>query len=193
MGRPLLVDVGGGKNARTFDGAWKVMDVLKHVDYVHDLNKGEPFPIKSNSVSHYYCSHTLEHVDPKLTLFTVKEIYRTLAPGGRVRIVVPDAMVGIDLYLTRKQKYPSKHYPGVPKHYPETAFGLLFAWFCTPDKKVQSGHKMGFDHETLEWYLKKAGFKKIESMKYMVHGNPVFKGKDYKTYATNSIFMEAEK
>ncbi len=193
MGERLLIDLGGGKNPVTFEGRWKVMDVLKHVDYVQDLNRGEAFPLKDNTVAHYYCSHTLEHVDPRLTVFTLKEMHRTLIPGGRVRIVVPDAMIAIQLYLKNMQNGPHKKYPAMPPYYPATAFGKLFAWFVTPDKSVQSGHKMGFDKETLDWYLKEAGFSGRQHMGYRRYGDPVFEGKDYETYACNSIYMEGEK
>lgn len=195
MGRQLLIDVGGAKHPVTFGGRWKVMDVLEYeyVEYMINLNRGKPFPIKGSTVAHYYCSHTLEHVDPRLIVFTLSEMHRTLIPGGRVRIIVPDAMVAIRLYLKNMQQGPHKQYPAIPEYYPATAFGKLFAWFITPDKGRQSGHRMGFDHETLEWYLKAAGFAGIKSMGYRLYGDPVFEGKDYETYANNSIYMEAEK
>ena len=186
------IDIGGAKNENIQEGKWKILDILKHVDYVFDLNSGEPLPFKTCSVDNIYCSHTLEHIKPELTVFILSEMLRILKKKGRVRLIVPDIEKGIHLYLERKQKGPAKAYPGIPKHYPKTRLGMLIAWFVTPDKSLQSGHKMGFDHETLEWCLKEAGFTNISHRKYKACSE-AFVGKDLKTYATNSVFMEAEK
>lgn len=188
----LNVDIGGAKNERSFHGAWKILDVLKHVDYVMDLNSGNPLPFKNEQVDNFYCSHTLEHVDPSLTVFILSETYRCLKKRGRLRVVVPDLEYAIRAYMGDKTLPKTGKVVGGQKHYPPTRLGELMAWFMTPDKSIQSGHKMGFDAETLAWCLEKAGFKKIELLECNKCSG-VFKGKDFKKYTGNSIFVEAAK
>lgn len=55
---------------------------------VWDLRNGIPFPDKAFDV--VYHSHLLEHIDRETAPDFLKECYRVLKPGGRLRIVVPD-------------------------------------------------------------------------------------------------------
>lgn len=192
MKEQLNVDIGGAKNERTLHGAWKILDVLKHADYVMDLNSGNPLPFKNEQVDNFYCSHTLEHVKPSLTVFVLSEIYRCLKEDGKLRVIVPDIDYAIRVYIGDANLPKTGKVVGGQKHYPPTRLGELLAWFMTPDKSIQSGHKMGFDVETLTWCLRKAGFKEVEQM-WCNKCSAVFKGKDFKKYKGNSIFVEVEK
>jgi SAM-dependent methyltransferase len=59
-------------------------------DQVADLET-TPWPWESDSVGEVVFNHSLEHMgaDPKVFLAMMQELYRVMAPGGRVRIVVP--------------------------------------------------------------------------------------------------------
>jgi SAM-dependent methyltransferase len=48
------------------------------------------FPIENDSVDLYYSEHVLEHLPDINCEHVLREIYRTLKPGGAARIVVPD-------------------------------------------------------------------------------------------------------
>ena len=189
----LNVDVGGAKNERSLHGMWKILDILKHVDYVYDLNSGKPLPFKKGEVDNFYCSHTLEHIYPNLTVFVLTEMRRSLKKGGRIRVIVPNVEYAIKVYLGAVKDLPKTgKVVGGSKNYPPTKLGELMAWFMTPDKSIQSGHHMGFDYETLKWCLEKAGFKNVVLMDCNVCSG-VFKSKDFKKYKGNSIFVEAQK
>ena len=54
----------------------------------HDLSKGIPLPDQSCEV--VYHSHVLEHIPRDSAPDFLKECYRVLAPGGILRIAVPD-------------------------------------------------------------------------------------------------------
>jgi SAM-dependent methyltransferase len=53
-----------------------------------DLRYGAPFPAESFDV--VYHSHVLEHIDRQHAPVFLRECYRVLKPGGRIRVVVPD-------------------------------------------------------------------------------------------------------
>ena len=62
--------------------------------FVHDLRK--PFPWPDASARCVYSSHTLEHLDREQGRAFLAECARVLAPGGVLRIVVPDLRVILD-------------------------------------------------------------------------------------------------
>ena len=65
--------------------------------YIHDLRR--PLPWNSNSVDVVYSSHTLEHLSKDDGEHLLAECYRTLKPGGIIRIVVPDLKRFVEQYL----------------------------------------------------------------------------------------------
>lgn len=194
----LNVDVGGVKGRDDVPG-WKTLDVRKEGDFIYDLNSGKPFPFGNKEVDNFYCSHTLEHVKPSLVLYVLKEFRRPLKSGGRIRIVVPDLETAVKWYLKNPEMLLQKKgraRPFRPGYYPETRMGRLLSWFRTDDKVKDgiaiSGHKMGFDFELLQYYLVKAGFRKVVRL-VCERCSPVFKGKDKIRYRDFSIFVEAKK
>jgi len=188
----LNIDVGGMKHERTIKGLWKIMDINSKSDYIYNINSGKKIKLKDDSVDNIYTSMTLEHVKPSLQLFFLSELKRILKSSGLIRIIVPDSEVGIKWYLSEPKKLRQKGNPSKPDFYPDTKMGRLLAWFFTEDREKLSGHKMGFDMETLNWLLDKAGFKNIKRLKYN-ECSPIFKGKDYKRYMEYSIYVESNK
>jgi len=82
--KEIKIDVGCGLAKRAgFTGVDKIITVKP--DIVADIECG--LPIKSNSVSFLYSSHTMEHVVNFISL--MEEIYRVCKPGAIVEIVVP--------------------------------------------------------------------------------------------------------
>ncbi|MDH3520349.1 MAG: methyltransferase domain-containing protein [Myxococcales bacterium] len=70
---------------------------------LHDLRK--PFPWADGSAHAIYSSHTLEHLSARDGLQFLRECQRVLAPGGVIRIVVPD--VGAILRDYEKGRFPA--------------------------------------------------------------------------------------
>lgn len=64
---------------------------------VHDIRKPLPFPEGSADV--VYASHVLEHLYREQGQQLIRESFRVLAPGGVVRIVVPDLNSIVREYL----------------------------------------------------------------------------------------------
>jgi predicted SAM-dependent methyltransferase len=83
----LKLDLGAGNNCREgFVG----VDFVKTpaVKYVHDLFKF-PWPFKDNSVEEVHISHFFEHIPAKTRPKFMDELYRVLAPEGKVTIITP--------------------------------------------------------------------------------------------------------
>lgn len=198
------IDIGGAKSYSKIPHdvrrRWKVLDIrpAEHVDYVHDLNSGEPFPFKKRSVSNYYSSMALESVHPGNLQFVFDEMWRTLVYEGKIRIVVPDITIGMKLYFENPEKLVKqrKRYPHSAPSHPPTALGHLIGWFYSPDRVrndvLVHGHKMVFDWETLSYYVEEARFDKICKLDFR-DCSEAFVGKDFGRYWRYGLYLEAEK
>lgn len=190
----LNLDIGGSKHRRAMKDKWKILDVFKDADYVHDLNLEEPLPFKKSSVDNIYTSHTLEHIEAENIGFILKEFHRILKPGGKCRIIVPDCEYAINLYINNPKELANErkgYYCGKPGNVPVTPMGYLTGWFHTNKKDFGTGHKIGFDEELLRAFIAETKFKNIKKMRYN-ECSEVFEGKDYEIYAGWSLYFEME-
>ncbi len=90
-GKPPLRKLHLGCGGHMIEG-WENTD-LPQVD----IRKRLPYP--DNSASHMFCEHCVEHVTHQEAWNFFEECYRVLAPGGVVRIAVPD-MVKLSFKIT---------------------------------------------------------------------------------------------
>lgn len=66
-----------------------------------DGRAGYPLDVADDSVSEIYASHVLEHFSHRATLAVLQDWHRALAPGGRLRVAVPDFDRIMDAYITQ--------------------------------------------------------------------------------------------
>lgn len=59
-----------------------------------------PFPLPDNSMDYVFSEHVIEHVTFEQGMFMLKESFRVLKRGGRIRIATPDLAKIIALYTT---------------------------------------------------------------------------------------------
>lgn len=87
MSASRLLNLGCGRRVHA---AWVNVDVVAAAAgvQVHDLRKGIPFP--DGAFDAVYHSHLLEHLDRGAGAALLRECRRVLAPGGVIRVVVPD-------------------------------------------------------------------------------------------------------
>lgn len=93
---PGLLNLGCGGH---FHSDWTNVDIVPQDPRViqHDLQTRLPF--EDNSFSAAYHSHVLEHIPKKQASAFLSECHRVLAPGGVLRVVVPDLETIARLYL----------------------------------------------------------------------------------------------
>ena len=96
-----LLNVGCG---RRYDRRWVNLDLASRDASVvqYNINKGIPFA--DGVFDAVYHSHVLEHLKPDQGERLLQECYRVLAPGGVLRIVVPDLETIARLYLQKHQQ-----------------------------------------------------------------------------------------
>jgi predicted SAM-dependent methyltransferase len=112
---------------------------------VHDLTK--PLPHPDNSVDLIFSEHFIEHITREQAVGLLKESYRVLKPGGKIRITTPDLRIITKDYLDRKiDRWKGGWEPATPAQMMN--YGLT-SW----------GHQFTYDKEELAMAFREAGFK----------------------------------
>ncbi len=90
----LQLHLGCGR--RRLEG-WVNVDLRRGADVRIDLR--EPLPFATGSAARVFAEHFLEHLDyPGHATGFLRECYRVLRPGGRLRLGVPDTGMVLDAY-----------------------------------------------------------------------------------------------
>jgi SAM-dependent methyltransferase len=120
--------------------------------FVHDLRR--PFPWPDASARAVYSSHLLEHLTIDEGRRFLRECHRVLAPGGVVRIVVPDLRACIDRYLEGKLD-AGEFVSSLGFDAREPGDGWLKRWLAP---RFRFPHRCMYDAESLLAALREAGF-----------------------------------
>jgi len=138
---------------------------------VLDVRRGLPYPDKS--VKHIYISHLLEHLSRADARYLLKECYRTLAPEGVLRVIVPDLLVSAKKYIKDFYKWEqnSEQLPPSEKFLENL---LIYdsnlsnhpLWMTLLKIYDKNTHKWAYDEQSLAYFMRTAGFKNICKRKY---------------------------
>lgn len=189
--KDLLVQVGCGPHGRE---GWVNVDCFpgKKVNCLHDIRKDLPFD--DESVRGIYSEHVVEHLDYTQEIPTfLAECHRCLAPGGVLRIIVPDAGRYLHAYAAGGFTEFVPLRPLVDgadkwfKHKYHTPMELVNAVF-----RQGPEHHFAYDAETMEFVLRHAGFANVTQRSFGVSADPVM-CLDIPERATESLYMEAVK
>ncbi len=119
-----------------------------------DLTKGIPFP--DNSVDGIFSSHMIEHFDCFQAINFLKECFRSLKPGGVLRLSVPDPEIFHKLTVENCQDWGEPNPSG--KSFMEYA---LFFYMDLP-----GGHRQLLGKDSIFCLLWMAGFRNYFTSKF---------------------------
>lgn len=151
------LDVGCGPNANS---GLINLDFLWHpgVDVCWDIRRGLPFA--DASMQGVFSEHCLEHFSRPPALALLREIRRVLAPGGTVRIIVPDGGLYLDTYARQlagdsKVRFPYQDSEERAENWtPMMSVNRIFY----QDRESPFGHCFIYDFPTLAKSLEQCGF-----------------------------------
>lgn len=130
---------------------------IEKLDLNWDLRN--PLPFKDNSVDFIFNEHLIEHLTVEEGQAAIKDMMRTLKPGGVLRIATPDLEECVKLYLNKNWKKTAlikEHDMGFVET-PAELLNMNFSWW---------GHRWLYDWTELDRRLKQAGcttFKRVKN------------------------------
>jgi len=168
------------------------------------LNVLRGLPFADGAATHVFVSHLLEHLYyPRDVQAFLAELRRVLAPGGIVRIVVPDIQQCIEAYTNRDREFFASRretWPWWPENPTRLEDFLAYAGAGPEPAYLFEAHKYGYDFETLERVLAAAGFTAVTPSTYMASAHPELRVDDISAVARAmygqryySLFVEASK
>lgn len=113
----IAVNLGCGKHGKP---GWHNIDFIQRagVTVRQDLQANPVLGFMDGSVSVIFTSHFLEHVPAATADKLLKECYRILAPGGVLRIAVPDVEAAVAAYRKNDHSYFDDGEQAMPKAAP---------------------------------------------------------------------------
>jgi len=124
------------------------------------LDATKTFPIPDSSLSYIFSEDVVEHLSYSEGLFMLRESYRTLKPGGRVRIATPNLLKLVRLFTDPKTDDTRSYIQNkvAVDNWPETASPECI---IINFEMHSYGHKFVYDPVTLRQSLELAGFQSI--------------------------------
>lgn len=181
-----LINLGCGSNVDerfiNLDCHWR-----PGVDLCWDLKDGIPLP--DNCLTGAFTEHCLEHLSFDLCRSVLSELYRSMKRGARVRLVVPDAELYLNVY--------HRNHEGEKVAFPYVASELLSSGQVTPMMAVNDmfrghGHLYAYDFETLRKLTTEAGFVEVVRCAFRRGGNEDLLI-DAPSRSLESLYVEATK
>ncbi len=155
---------GPGPNWKKPDQSWFIIDIEPEwADLVMDINKITSLPFLNGQIDCIYASHFFEHVSIFKSPLLMKECYRVLKKDGILRIIIPDVLKTIAMYMSDAKDYKLfERRRAKAKDY--TLFECLRSDFISVTGQPHIfgndaiAHQNAWDYATLERDLIRAGF-----------------------------------
>lgn len=159
------LDLGCGPNVHAWcvnlDYMWK-----PGVDVCWDIRRGLPFA--AGRFAGVFSEHCLEHFDLTDASTILCETKRVLAPGGILRIIVPDAGLYLSTYARQTAGDQTVSFPFQAQQAADPAWTPLLSVnrLFYQDRNSPAGHRMLYDEAQLSRVLTLAGFHDIRRCEF---------------------------
>ncbi len=142
---------------------WLNTDLYGNKDLT-PLDMTQRFPINDSTFDYVFSEHTIEHFTLKEGLNILKECYRILKPGGKIRLATPDLKFLIDLYGSKKSELQKEYVNWATDEFLRSSNFKGDVYVI--NNFVRSwGHQFIYDYKSLKNSLLTSGFIKIKKYK----------------------------
>ena len=143
---------------------WLNVDILPKNDDIVYMDATKKFPLPDNTFSHVFSEHMIEHIGFEDGIFMVKECYRVMKKGGRIRLVTPNLKFLINLYTEPKSDLQNDYIKFNKRYFSDDKLPLTDTLVINNFFR-DWGHQFIYDEKTLEFILTDAGFKNVTFLK----------------------------
>jgi len=120
------------------------------------LDATKRFPFEDRTFDYIFSEHQIEHLTYKEGLSMLRECYRVLKPGGKIRIATPDIETLIGLHTPEKNDLQQRYIRWInDKFLPE--IGVDNDVFVINNAFRNFGHQFIYDRATLQSALEEVG------------------------------------
>lgn len=161
--RKLQIGAGVAGNTPAFSD-WLNTDIEPVAGEAY-LDAAKPFPLPDGVLSYVFSEHLIEHLSYRDGLMMLRECYRTLKPGGKVRIATPDLLKLVGLFQTPRTDAMRNYVDGKLKapYWPERLPLTVSPECVILNYELKSfGHQFVYDPRTLRDSLERAGFQDVK-------------------------------
>jgi predicted SAM-dependent methyltransferase len=163
--------IGAGPNALP---GWLNTDINPGSGVTYFLDAVAPFPFDESRFDYVYSEHVIEHVPYEDGMRMLAESFRTLKPGGKIRLATPDLSKVLSLYRGngaeheeyRKWALKFDALPNFPEPGCFIVNHFMRAW----------GHCFIYDEPTLTASLQRVGFVRIRRFQVSESDDPNLTG-----------------
>ena len=172
--RKLQLGAGGNDAA-----GWLNTDIEPTSKEIY-LDATSLYPFPDGSFHYIFSEHMIEHVPWEAGLAMLKECYRVLAPGGRIRTVTPNLAKFVQL-LSGKTDVETERFVGAKLRFHRWPVTPVSGAYIFNREVREWGHIFLYDSATLRKSLELAGFKQITEHPVAEKTDPVFQEVEYRT------------
>ena len=170
------LQLGAGSHAPP---GWLNTDSAPTAEQVY-LDATKPYPFPDGSFHYVFSEHMIQAVPWEGGVAMLKECYRVLAAGGKLRIVTPDLAKFVSL-LTENPDAEAQRFMATKLRvtgWPETP---VVGAYILNRQAHDWGHQFLYDAATLRKSLELAGFKQINEYRVDEKTDPVFREVEMRT------------
>ena len=168
------------------------LDYLWHpgVDVCWDITRGLPFA--DAALRGVFSEHCLEHFPLQAARALLREIRRVLAPGGTVRIIVPDGELYLRTYVQQLDGDTSCSFPYQQQEQSRDLWSPMVSVnrIFYQDRESLFGHRLTYDFQLLELLLREAGFTGVARCNFLTGRDPKLLA-DTADRRVESLYVEA--
>lgn len=146
-----------GCGSHLIDG-WLNSDLFPPSRQVLHIDATKTYPFDSETFDYVFSEHMIEHISYEKGQYMLKECFRVLKDGGKIRISTPDLSFLISLYQGEKSELQKTYI-----RYQVETWGLPYCedTFVINNFVRNWGHTFIYDEKVLRVSLERAGFKEI--------------------------------
>lgn len=173
------------------DDSWLASDLNPHYDRrIVYLDASLPFPFPDATFDYVFSEHLIEHLTYPQGEGMLRECFRVLKPGGRIRVGTPDLRVFIGLFAESlgdvQQEYIRYHVDKFLK-----PVGIHNPVFVLNNIVRNWGHQFLYDEATLRAAVKQAGFVDLKRYASGESDDPNLKGLEFHGKVVKNEAMNA--